>query len=126
MSIINNNIKWILIVIGLITCSMLLTVISPQAGLQQNFGATLGGPLAEIVVRSWGLLISITGGLLIYGALNPVHRRLVCVTACISKVFFVFLVLNYGQDFMDKAIVAVVFDVVAVLIMLVYLATDRD
>ena len=43
------------------------------------FGATLEGPLAEIVVRNWGILIALIGGMLIYGAFEPYSRRLVLI-----------------------------------------------
>lgn len=83
---ITKNIKWIMLVVGAISCSMILVVLMPQQGLMNHFGESLDGPLAEIVVRSWGMLITITGGLLIYGAFHPVHRKLVIVAACCSKI----------------------------------------
>jgi hypothetical protein len=46
------NIKWIMLVAGVLTCSMLYAAIAPQAALLSTFGVTLEGPLAEIIVRS--------------------------------------------------------------------------
>ncbi len=122
----DKSIKWIMLVIGLITCSMILVAVSPQQGLMNTFGASLDGDLASIVTQSWGMLITITGGLLIYGAFSPEHRKLVIVAACVSKVWFVYLVLSRGQAYMDSAITAVVFDSVAVVVLLAYLFTSKS
>lgn len=94
------NIKWIMLVAGVLTCSMLYAAIAPQAALLSTFGVTLEGPLAEIIVRSWGLLIALVGGMLIYGAFNPPTRALVLVAACVSKLSFIGLILAYGRDFL--------------------------
>lgn len=120
-----KHIKWLMIVIGLITCSLILTVISPATGLQNLFGATLEGPLAEIIVRSWALLITITGALLIYAAFNPQYRKLVICIACISKTWFIAANLIYGQEFLASSMSALVFDGVAVLILLTYLFSSQ-
>lgn len=127
MAFINNNIKWIMIVSGVITCSLLLTLISPATGLTSMFGSSIElEPMTQIVVRSWATLITVTGGLLIYGAFQPQYRRLVMVIASISKVMFVSLVLIYGSQYMDTAITAVVFDSVVVLMFIAYLLTAKD
>ncbi|MEO0367236.1 MAG: hypothetical protein AAF197_00465, partial [Pseudomonadota bacterium] len=82
MSLVNNNIKWIMMVTGLLTCSMILNTFAPQAGLMQSFGASTfaGGvdsQVAEIVVRNWGFLITLVGGMLIYAANKPPLRKFV-------------------------------------------------
>ena len=56
---------------------MIYAAIAPQAALRSAFGATLEGPVAEIVVRNWGVLIALVGVMLIYGAFNPPTRLLV-------------------------------------------------
>lgn len=94
------NIKWIMLVAGVLTCSMLYAAIAPQAALLSTFGVTLEGPLAEIIVRSWGVLIALVGGMLIYAAFNPPTRVLVLVAACVSKLTFIGLILSYGRDFL--------------------------
>ncbi|MDP3848532.1 MAG: hypothetical protein Q8R10_19105 [Pseudomonas sp.] len=100
MSWIVANIKWIMLVAGVLTCSMLFAAIAPQAALLSTFGVTLEGPLAEIIVRSWGVLIALVGGMLIYAAFNPPTRSLVLVAACVSKLSFIGLILTYGRDFL--------------------------
>ena len=103
MSWIVNNIKWIMLLSGVITCSMILAFIAPQAGLQATFGASIDGPIAQIVVRNWGALIAMVGGMLIYGAYLPVHRRLILTVASLSKVIFISLILIHGSQFLGVA-----------------------
>ena len=71
MAWIRRNIRWIMIASGVLTTTMLQAVIAPEAALRSTFGESLSGPLAEIVVRNWGVLIALIGGMLIYGAFNP-------------------------------------------------------
>jgi hypothetical protein len=54
MNWIVRNIKWIMIVSGVLTSSMIYAAIAPQEALTSTFGAALKGPLAEIIVRNWG------------------------------------------------------------------------
>ena len=50
------NMKWIMLVSGALTCTMVYAAIAPDAALRSTFGETLEGPVAEIVVRNWGAL----------------------------------------------------------------------
>ena len=68
MNIINSNMKGIMILSGALTFTMIFAAISPQAALDSMFGENITGPLAEIIVRNWGALIALVGGMLIYGA----------------------------------------------------------
>ena len=61
MSLVAANIKWIMLVSGALTCTMVYAAIAPQAALRSTFGETLEGPLADIVVRNWGALITLVG-----------------------------------------------------------------
>jgi len=45
--------KWIMLVSGILTSTMLYAAVAPQAALRSTFGETLQGPLAEIIVRNW-------------------------------------------------------------------------
>jgi len=126
MGILNSNIKWIMLISGVITCSMIMATINPQAGLMNTFGTSIDGPIAQIVVRNWGALIALVGGMLIYAAFKPHLRSFVLVIASISKITFISLVLSFGAQFMDKAIVAVVFDSIVVALFLIYLLTNKN
>lgn len=55
MNLIVANMKWIMIVSGTLTCTMLYAAIAPKAALHSTFGDSMEGPLVEIVVRNWVL-----------------------------------------------------------------------
>lgn len=121
MNWITAQMKWIMLVSGLLTCTMVYAAIDPQGALRNTFGTTLEGPLADIVVRNWGALITLVGALLIYGAYRPASRPLVLTIAVVSKLIFIVLVLVYGQAYLGKAGVAVVFDLLVVVLYVIYL-----
>jgi hypothetical protein len=76
-----SRMKWIMLLSGVLTSTMIYAAIAPDAALQSTFGETLTGPLAQIVVRNWGALIALIGAMLIYGAFNPASRPLVLTVA---------------------------------------------
>lgn len=125
MNIIVKNIKWIMIISGALTCTMIYAAIDPEAALMSTFGETISGPIAEIVVRNWGALITIIGAMLIFGAFKPIHRSFVLVVASIGKIIFIGLVLTIGGQYLNKAGVAIVFDSIVVIIYFIYLTKAR-
>jgi len=103
--------KWIMVISGAVTCTMFYAAISPQPALQSTFGESIDGPVANIIVRNWGVLIGLTGGMLIYGAFNPSVRFFVLTVAGLSKIAFITLVLVAGRQFLDhQAGTAVIID----------------
>lgn len=126
MSILARNIKPVLLVSGALTLTMLYPVFAPQAALQGMFGATLSGPLAEIVVRNWGALIAIGGALLIWAALSPPHRGMVLLAVGASKLVFIVLVLLFGRAFLSHKVgSAIAIDALWVGLFAAYLAETR-
>jgi len=126
MSWIVAKIKWIMLVSGALTFTMIYAAIAPQAALASTFGATLEGPVAEIIVRGWGVLIALVGSMLIYGAYNPPVRGLVLAVAGLSKAAFIGLVLVHGKAFLGhQAGVSVAVDSVMVLLFLGYFMATR-
>ena len=121
-----KHIKWIMLVGGVLTCTMVYAAIAPQAALLATFGETLPGPLAELVVRSWGVLITLVGAMLVYGAFYPAQRPLVLVVAGISKLAFAVLVLSYGGRYLATAGMAVAFDLAMVALFVTYLLRTRQ
>lgn len=95
-------VRWIMLVAGLLTFTMVYAAFAPQAALQKTFGTALEGPLAAIIVRNWGALIALIGVMLIYGAFQPALRALVLVIAGFSKIVFISLVLVYGREFLSQ------------------------
>lgn len=116
------NIKWIMLVSGVLTSAVIYAAIAPQAALRSTFGEALDGPLAEIVVRNWGALIALVGAMLIYGAFSPASRPLVLAVAGVSKLVFFGLVLTYGRQFLGQQVGVVLgIDLVMVVLFAVYL-----
>lgn len=126
MNMIAGNIKWIMLVSGALTCTMLHAAIAPQAALRSTFGETLEGPLAEIVVRNWGALIALVGAMLVYGASDPPTRPLILTVAGLSKLTFVGLVLAHGRQYLGhQAGLAIGIDLVMVALFIAYLVSLR-
>ena len=59
----NVAIKWIMLVSGLLTSTMIYAAIAPRAAMLSTFGEALDGPLTEIIVRNWGVLIALIGAI---------------------------------------------------------------
>jgi hypothetical protein len=117
-----SNFKWVMLVSGLLTCTMFLGLFSPQASLKSNFGETMQGPAADIIVRNWSALIGLMGIMLIYGAFNMPVRRFTLVIAGISKIIFIALVLSSSQSYSGLgAGTAVIADSIMVVLYIVYL-----
>jgi hypothetical protein len=126
MSFVAGNIKWIMLMSGALTCTMVYAVVAPQAALRSTFGETLEGPLAEIVVRNWGALITLVGTMLIYGAFNPQIRSLALTVAGASKLVFIALVLSHGGRYLGhQAGIAIAIDLVWVALFACYLLGVR-
>lgn len=126
MTWIVSNIRWIMIVTGVLTTTMLYAAFAPEAALRSTFGEALSGPVAHVVVRNWGALIGLIGGMLIFGAFNPPVRALVLMVAAASKAVFVGLVLSQGSQFLGyQAGLAVVIDSVVFAIFVWYLVAAR-
>lgn len=118
--------KWIMLVSGALTCTMLYAFIAPQASLQATFGETLQGPVAEIVVRNWGALIALVGAMLIYGAYHPPVRPLVLTVAGASKLIFIGLVMSHGKLAAgQQSVLSIAVDLAMVVLFAVYLVRVR-
>jgi len=120
------NMKWIMMVSGVLTSTMVYAAIAPEAALKSTFGESLEGPVAEMVVRNWGALITMIGGMLLYGAFVPSSRYLVLVIAGASKAVFIGLVLFHGSQYLRyQAGIAVVIDTLMVILFSWYLIALR-
>jgi hypothetical protein len=120
------NIKWIMVVSGVLTTSMLYAAFAPRAALISTFGEGMEGPVSDLVVRNWGALVAMGGLMLIYGAFHPEVRGLVLTFTGAGKALFVGLVLSQGSRFLGhQAGVAVVVDSVMVILFAWYLLSFR-
>ncbi len=122
-----SNFKWVMLIAGLLTCTMFVGLISPQASLSSNFGVTLQESAVEIIVRSWAALIGLIGIMLIYGAFVPSVRRFSLVIASISKIIFIILILSFGKQYLEFGVgTAVIADSIMVALFIAYLLLARS
>ena len=126
MNIIITKIKWIMIISGLLTCSMIFAFFAPQAALISMFGEAISDPLGEVVVRSWGFLIFLMGVLLIYGAFKPEYRNLSLIIVGISKIAFISLILIFGEQYIEKSAVTIIFDSILIALFAFYLIKAKS
>lgn len=123
MTVITNNIKWIMLISGLITCSMFYAVINPEAALNSTFGESISGPVANIVVRSWGSLITLVGAMLIYASFVPKYQKFVAAFAGFSKFIWVSLLLLVGRQFLSTTAVVIGVDLIVAILLFIFLFT---
>ena len=125
MDFIIKNIKWVMLVSGVLTFTMVYGLFAPEAALESMFGVSFKGTLESIIVRSWCALVGLIGAILIYGALNDKSRVFSISVATVSKVIFVSLVMIYGQEFLGKAGPAIAMDCVTIALAALYLVALR-
>jgi hypothetical protein len=121
-----KHIKWIMLVSGLVTCTTVVAVFAPGAVMRFIFGDSPAGPVAEIVSRSWGALVALTGAMLVYGAFRPVHRSLVLLVTAVSKGVLVLLLLTAGAPYFSNAFPTVLVDGLWVVLFTMYLVGVRS
>ncbi|ACL93513.1 hypothetical protein [Caulobacter vibrioides] len=105
----------ILVVSGLLTLTMLQFALAPSRSQHSTFGEALEGPLANVIVRGWGLLIALIGGGLIWAAFHPETRTLAVAFAVISKAFFIGSLIAQGRRYLKGfARIAILIDAVVI------------
>jgi hypothetical protein len=125
MNFIIKNIKWVMLVSGVLTFTMFYGLFAPQAALESMFGTSFDGTLENIVIRSWSALVGLIGAILIYGFFSQKNRVFSISVAAFSKVVFVSLVLLYGQEFLAKVAPAIAMDCFVIILSGVYLFAVR-
>ena len=120
MDLIVGNFKWIMLAGGLVTLSMLSAAVAPRLAVQVMLGDAPEGPLALLLARSWGVLIGLTGAMLVWGAFHPEARTLVLLVAGASKLTFIVLVLS-RPPYRAKALVPLLVDGLLVALFAAYL-----
>lgn len=120
MDVIVTQFKWVMLLGGLITMTMLQAAIAPRAAFRMMFGDEPQDPLALLLARNWGVLIFLTGAMLVWGAFHPDVRPLVLVVAGSSKLTFIGLVLSH-PPYRAKALVALIVDGLLVALFAAYL-----
>ena len=114
--------KGIMLVAGVLTFTAIFAAIAPENATRKSFGVDLDGPVAEIMVRNWGVLVALLGAMLIYGAFNPAVRPLVLTVAVVSKTIFIALLLTRGRAYLGHDIgTAVIVDGIEVILLTIIL-----
>ena len=121
MNFVIKNIKWVMLVSGLLTLTMFYGLFAPQASLESMFGVSFSGTLENIVIRSWSALVGLMGAILIYGFYSEKYRVFSISIVAFSKVIFVSLVLLYGQEFLSTAAAAIIMDCLVITLSSMYL-----
>ena len=118
------SIKWIMLVSGVLTCTIFYAAFAPEAALKSTFGESFEiGPVSGIIVRNWGVLVGLVGAMLIYGAFVSAARGLVLTVASVSKLAFIGLVLSHGLG--SKAILPITIDLIVTALYVMYLLELR-
>jgi hypothetical protein len=121
-----TNFNWIMLICGLLTCTMFLGLFSPETSLRANFGEELTTGTENIVVRGWSTLIGLMGIMLIYGAFKPSVRNFSLVIVGISKVIFIALAILFGSEYLSFDLGrAVVVDTIMILLFAAYLIGSK-
>jgi ABC-type cobalamin transport system permease subunit len=119
----NDFFAWALLLCGVLTTTMIRAALDPHQAMLETFGEPIGGPWSEMVVRNWGILITLMGLMLIYAAFRPEVRPLVLTVAGASKIGFIVLVLSdIRTSPAQQVLVAVCVDTFMVCIFAAYLA----
>ena len=120
MDLIVGEFKWVMLVGGLTTLSMLGAAVVPRAIFGMMFGDEPDSPLALLLARNWGVLIGLTGAMLVWGACHPEVRTLVLLVAAASKLTFIALVFSH-PPYRAKSLVPLVVDGLLVVLFALYL-----
>lgn len=124
MDFIVAEFKWIMLAGGLVTLTMLQAAVAPRAAFRMMFGDAPADPLALLLARNWGVLIALTGAMLVWGAFHPEVRTLVLLVAGTSKLTFIGLVLSH-PPYRRKALVPLVVDGLLMALFALYLVATR-
>lgn len=121
-----DNIQAILVVCGLVTASMLQFALMPSRAARSFFGETVDGPMADVAVRGWGLLIALTGAMMLWAAFHPETRTLAIGVTLVSKVFYMGQLITRGGRFLKgMAGVSVVLDLIMAALLATWMWAER-
>ena len=116
-----QNIDWVLIVSGLLTCSMISMALAPRFAMRSTFGEVAEGPVANLIARSWGAMIFASGLMLIYAAWHEEVRLPILLFSIAGKLGFVALVLAEPRFHRQSAMIAALGDLIIVALLSWYL-----
>lgn len=120
MGILVDHIQWVLLVAGLLTCSMIQATLAPRATVRMYFGEAPESAQFDLVVRNWGMLITAAGALLVWASFAPEVQIAAIALAIVTKTAFIALMLGSGV-MKRQAWVALVVDTIMILLFAAFL-----
>jgi hypothetical protein len=93
-----------MIVSGLLTITMVRAAVAPKSTMESMFGASIEDPLGEIVVRNWGVLVTLVGLSLVYGGFSGTVQVPILLVAGASKLAFIGLVFIHGRRYLRNSV----------------------
>lgn len=126
MNFIANNIQWIMIFSGALTCTMAYAIFFPEKALKNTFGESISHPVTNLVVRSWGALITLIGIMLIYAAFDPKSREIAAIIAGSSKLIWSGLFVVFCRQYLKKGGLIIGFDFVVAIVLFLYLYANAN
>lgn len=124
MTILTDNMQWVLLVCGLLTLSMAQAIFAPRAVMRAYFGDAPESKATDLLMRNWGMLVAAGGVLLIHAAFTPDARWVALPFVGLTKLAFITLVLASG-GFRKQAALAVIIDGIMVVLFAAYLLTTQ-
>ena len=122
MTFLLDQLYLVLIITGLLTMTMVQGVFAPRSVITSTFGPVPDHPVIIMIVRSWCMLITLIGGLLIDAAFDPAIRAPVMIAAGISKIFYVALLLRLSPTHrLPKANTIIIADSIMASLYAIYL-----
>lgn len=122
MSILTDNMQWVLLICGLLTFSMIQGIFAPRFTMRAYFGEAPDSPAADALMRSWSALVAFSGLFLIYAGYTPAVREAAVAVVGAGKLFFVILLLSQPKRFFrGQAVTAIILDSLMVIVFAIYL-----
>lgn len=122
MSILTDNMQWVLLICGLLTFSMIQGIFAPRFTMRAYFGEAPDSPAADALMRSWSALVAFSGLFLIYAGYTPAVREAAVAVVGAGKLFFVILLLSQPKRFFrGQAVTAIILDSLMVIVFAAYL-----
>ncbi|HSZ73272.1 MAG TPA: hypothetical protein VK779_00515 [Rhizomicrobium sp.] len=110
-----RNIDWILQISGVATCSMISLALAPRLTTRFVFGEGVVGAIPTLIVRSWGVMITLGGLLLIYASFHPEARLPILLFSFFGKSSFVVPVVAQPSRYLKQRAYTMAFGDIAMM-----------
>lgn len=118
-----DHIDLVLVISGIMTCSMIIAITSPRFIVNYMFNDVIPNEAAQLLVRSWGTMVVGNGLLLIYAAYDKAAIFPILVFVGATKLAFAGLVFLKGKTYLHHpAAQTAVIDTIMAVLFFTYLA----